>query len=390
MPRVLDLFSGIGGMTLALQPLGYDTVSFCENDASACAILENNMRRELLPNVPIHPDVRTLTKRDLPTRVDCITAGFPCQGLSTAGKKAGLLADSRSALIVHVLRLVRALRPALVFLENSTNIVRDSHYDDLLQAFTDAGYVTSFMFVAASQVGGVHLRRRWFLLAARPDARAVRSPKALRKELFMIPKPSTQGALLARQDFYRWGPHICKAFGNAVVPAQARYAFVSLMSALQGKHTDCIPLGALPRHSKDLQKPVVRRKDGSLWSYAPHAVRPQTCAYGPFHIHLKSSRSKTSPKLRKEVLPDGTITIPCMPTVRASPGCYFANSTMTARTIHDPGTAALLCPQAIGRRLRDPSRYMLSDGFWAQIMGFPPTWIRAFLEKSTRHRKNEA
>src|SRR5512139_1178725 len=101
--RVLDLFSGIGGFSLGLERAGMRTVAFCEIDPYARAVL-----RKHWPDVPCYEDVRTLTADRLagdgihPT---VITAGFPCQDISVAGKGAGL-AGARSGLWREVARLV--------------------------------------------------------------------------------------------------------------------------------------------------------------------------------------------------------------------------------------------------------------------------------------------
>mgnify|MGYP001273447872 CR=1 FL=1 len=99
--KFIDLFSGIGGMSLALAPLGFRTTNYCDSDETARAVLLANMRRGLLDKAPIHEDIRTLRAKDIQGRVDCLTAGSPCQGLSQAGKHGGLLGDRRSALGQH-------------------------------------------------------------------------------------------------------------------------------------------------------------------------------------------------------------------------------------------------------------------------------------------------
>ena len=52
---VLDLFSGIGGMSLGLESIGFRTVAFCEVEPFCREVLAHHW-----PGVPIHEDVRTL------------------------------------------------------------------------------------------------------------------------------------------------------------------------------------------------------------------------------------------------------------------------------------------------------------------------------------------
>jgi site-specific DNA-cytosine methylase len=98
----LDLFTGIGGFTLALS--GWATpVAYCDNNAGVVATLNRLMKKKRLPTAPVLRDVRdvegiasAVAKSDA-GRVDVVTAGFPCVGFSTAGSKEGL-ANDESAL----------------------------------------------------------------------------------------------------------------------------------------------------------------------------------------------------------------------------------------------------------------------------------------------------
>src|ERR1700685_2909567 len=101
--RGLDLFSGIGGLTKALE--GYVTpIAYCENDRYAQAVLLQRMSTGDLPSAPIWDDIRTLSGYKLPRRPHIIYGGFPCQDISVAGRREGL-AGKRSGLFFQILRL---------------------------------------------------------------------------------------------------------------------------------------------------------------------------------------------------------------------------------------------------------------------------------------------
>src|SRR4051812_38162099 len=100
----LDLFSGIGGLGLALADW-VTPVAYCENDRYAQSVLLSRMASGELLLAPIWDDVRTLTGQQLP-RIDCLYGGFPCQDLSAAGAGRGL-AGERSGLYWQIERLVR-------------------------------------------------------------------------------------------------------------------------------------------------------------------------------------------------------------------------------------------------------------------------------------------
>lgn len=159
----LDLFSGIGGLTIALAPW-VQPVAYCENDRHAQAVLFSRMAAGDLPVQPIWDDVRSLVGGMLPG-VDIIYGGFPCQDISVAGTGAGL-GGERSGLFFEIARLVGELRPAFVFLENVPAITVRG-LDRVLMAFTSLGYDCRWTIVSAAEVGAPHLRERWFLLAHR-------------------------------------------------------------------------------------------------------------------------------------------------------------------------------------------------------------------------------
>jgi site-specific DNA-cytosine methylase len=73
----IDLFSGVGGITLALEGIARPAL-YCEINSGCRAVLERNMREGRLPKAPIITDVRSLTRASTPKQVDLIAGGFPC------------------------------------------------------------------------------------------------------------------------------------------------------------------------------------------------------------------------------------------------------------------------------------------------------------------------
>lgn len=158
----LDLFSGIGGITKALE--GYITpVAYCENDRYCQAVLLSRMAKGELPIAPIWDDVRTLCRAILPNHIDIIYGGFPCQDISIAGLGAGL-GGERSGLFFEIIRLVSEIRPRFVFLENVSAItVRGA--ERVVGEFCRLRYDTRWGILSAADVGANHRRERWWMLA---------------------------------------------------------------------------------------------------------------------------------------------------------------------------------------------------------------------------------
>lgn len=236
----LDLFSGIGGITLGLEPW-VKTIAYCENDRYAQAVLLSRMQEGRLPIAPIWDDVGTLTHKHLPI-VDIITGGFPCQDISVAGTGGGL-DGSRSGLFFEIIRLISELRPRFIFLENVPAITVRG-LDRVLLELTALGYDSRWTIVSAAEMGACHIRERWFLLAhANTSGHAPQSEfhptgsqrPADSKWSSPRDKPSNVSWWEAEPDISRVADgiphqsHRIKRMGNTVVPIQAREAFKRLM-----------------------------------------------------------------------------------------------------------------------------------------------------------------
>lgn len=165
---VLDLFSGIGGFSYAAERLvgGFRTIAFCDSDEPCRKVL-----RKHWPDTPIFTDVRSLAAEEIkplcPDGLSLITAGFPCQDLSVAGKRAGYDGE-RSVLFYEIIRLARELQPDFLLLENVRNLL--SHKDgetfqETLFQIAKAGYDAEWAVIPASHLGACHRRERIWIIA---------------------------------------------------------------------------------------------------------------------------------------------------------------------------------------------------------------------------------
>lgn len=159
----LDLFSGIGGISLALKPW-VQTVAYCEIEPYAQAVLLERMQDGTLDSAPIWDDVTTLNREILDTEINIIFGGFPCQDISVAGKQLGIKSDTRSGLFHHIMRLVREFNPQYIFLENVAAICSNG-LDTVLREITQTGYDARWCCLSAAEIGAPHKRDRWWLLA---------------------------------------------------------------------------------------------------------------------------------------------------------------------------------------------------------------------------------
>ena len=155
--KVLDLFSGIGGFSLALESTGhFQTIGFVENDEYCQAVLQHHF-----PEVPILGDIKNVTKETVPTRPDVICGGFPCQPFSVAGDQRAK--DDPRHLWPEMLRIIKEQKPTWVVGENVSGLVKLG-LDEILDEMEDQGYSTRTFNIPAFSVGAPHQRQRLWII----------------------------------------------------------------------------------------------------------------------------------------------------------------------------------------------------------------------------------
>jgi DNA (cytosine-5)-methyltransferase 1 len=218
----LDLFSGIGGFSLAAKELGIETVQFVEINDYCCHVLRKNF-----PTIPIHRDIRTFHAN--PNQFDLITGGSPCQDLSLAGKRAGITGD-RSGLWFEMLRIIKEAKPNFVIWENVKGAISTGGLHAVLSGLCEAGDRFDAEILSAAEIGLDHKRERIFVVAYSDgiwwDAPPWREQIRCQIEAARL--------AVARQSIEppTWGishglPHRLDrlaAIGNAVIPALAAIA----------------------------------------------------------------------------------------------------------------------------------------------------------------------
>lgn len=158
----LDLFSGIGGISLALREY-VRTIAYCEIDPYCQGVLFSRMASNDLCMAPVWDNVSTLQGEQFSGIVDIIFGGFPCQDISVAGKGKGLEGE-RSGLFFEIVRLAKEIRPKYIFLENVSAITSRGGIE-VCEEVTKMGYDCRWCVISAASVGALHRRERWFLLA---------------------------------------------------------------------------------------------------------------------------------------------------------------------------------------------------------------------------------
>lgn len=161
-PVVGSVCTGYGGLDLGvLTALGGGRIAWCaDTDPHVAEILAARM-----PGVPNLGDVRAIDWTQVEP-IEVLVAGFPCQDISAAGRRAGIEKGARSGLWTDIVAGIRVLRPALVVLENVAALRwRHGGLHRVLGDLAQAGYDALWRSVRAADIGAAHRRERVFLLA---------------------------------------------------------------------------------------------------------------------------------------------------------------------------------------------------------------------------------
>jgi len=171
----VDLFAGVGGMTLGFEQAGFDVLASVDIDPIHCAAHEFNFPFWSV----ICQDVRYLTGEEVRQSsliknqdIDVVCGGPPCQGFSLIGKR--VLEDERNSLVFHFLRLVLELNPKYFVMENVAGMASGQSQQllkELIEQFQENGYDIQlpYQVLNASNFGVPQNRKRLFLLGCRRD-----------------------------------------------------------------------------------------------------------------------------------------------------------------------------------------------------------------------------
>ncbi|WP_435084266.1 DNA cytosine methyltransferase [Gordonia hongkongensis] len=170
--RFVDHFAGIGGFHLALERLGAQCVFATEHDRFARMTYENNFAGrspELFAEGRFAGDIADVDPRDIPAH-EIVTAGFPCQPFSFAGRQRGL-DDERGAMFYQLARLIMHARPAAFIFENVAGLRfhnRGTTFAAIRETMTtQLGYSFHTAVLRACDYGLPQLRPRLFMVGFR-------------------------------------------------------------------------------------------------------------------------------------------------------------------------------------------------------------------------------
>jgi len=168
--RCLSLCTGYAGIELGLKRAipALRTIAYVEIEAFACANLVAKIEANLLDAAPVWTDIKTFPARYFRNRVHIITAGYPCQPFSCAGKRKGT--DDPRYLWPHIERIIKTIKPIWFFGENVMGHIKYG-FADVYRSLRKMGYSVEAGLFSAAECGAPHLRRRLFFLAHNTNCR---------------------------------------------------------------------------------------------------------------------------------------------------------------------------------------------------------------------------
>lgn len=166
-PKIIDLFSGVGGFSLGFEMAGYESVFAIDFWKDAVATYNHNREAPIAEVMNIH-DLTTerINKIMKEHKIEGIIGGPPCQGFSTVGTRD--INDERNHLYLEYCRVVKEVRPKFFVIENVKGLLtlnKGMFKNDIMDRFSELGYIVSEpQLMDAANYGVPQHRQRVFFV----------------------------------------------------------------------------------------------------------------------------------------------------------------------------------------------------------------------------------
>lgn len=158
-----SMFAGIGGICLGFKQNGCELIWANEIDKYACKTYRLNFGDSYL----VEGDIQKIDTKDIP-KFDILTAGFPCQAFSSVGLLQGF-DDPRGNLFFETARVINAVKPRVVFLENVANLVKHDEgrtFEVIIKTLNNLGYHVVWQVMNAKEYGNLPQQRNRIYIVA--------------------------------------------------------------------------------------------------------------------------------------------------------------------------------------------------------------------------------
>ncbi|MCC5620784.1 DNA cytosine methyltransferase [Nostoc sp. CHAB 5715] len=163
--KALELFAGIGGFRLGMANANIQTVWANDINELCCKVYESNFGKDSI----VLGDINDIPILDIPNH-DILTAGFPCQPFSPAGKKLGVRDIVRGTLFERIIEILDQKQPKYFFLENVKRLLtmeNGSHFRLILNALSELDYFIEWRLISPLSFGIPQNRDRIFIFGTK-------------------------------------------------------------------------------------------------------------------------------------------------------------------------------------------------------------------------------
>lgn len=158
--RIVDLFSGGGGLTLGFNYAGFEVIAAFDNWHPALSLYSANFKGHPIIKLDLSlPNAAREIAKYSPT---IVIGGPPCQDFSSAGKRDETL--GRANLTISFARIINELKPAFFVMENVDRAFKSKAFAKAKTIFRESGYGLSIRILDASLCGVPQLRKRLFVV----------------------------------------------------------------------------------------------------------------------------------------------------------------------------------------------------------------------------------
>jgi DNA (cytosine-5)-methyltransferase 1 len=170
LPTLLSFCTGYGGIERGIESVvgPVRTLAHVEIEAYAIANLVDKMESGEMVPAPVWTNVKTFPAKLFRGCVDILTAGYPCQPFSAAGKRQGK--DDPRHLWPFIRKHVQTIKPAICFFENVEGHI-SLGLSTVISDLEEDGYTATWGIFSASEVGAPHQRKRVYIMAYRDGCR---------------------------------------------------------------------------------------------------------------------------------------------------------------------------------------------------------------------------
>ncbi len=163
--KAIELFAGIGGFRLGMKAANIETIWANDFSQLSCQVYKSNFGN---PSI-VFADITQVNLSDIPQH-DLLTAGFPCQPFSSAGKKQGIRDQVRGTLFERIVEIIACQQPQYFLLENVKRILtmeQGYHFRVILKALAALDYLIEWRLINPLHFGIPQNRDRVFIVGTK-------------------------------------------------------------------------------------------------------------------------------------------------------------------------------------------------------------------------------